>query len=175
MIPIKRLPHNLQLSHTPTVCTPVTHNSGFSFMEIMIALTMIGLVLMSLFGLQNTIFRQVSQAHHLTQRTLVLQNLFIDHNFLNNLFTSSGAIEKRLEQPALDLKAIFTTVNANSELKNFPNIRLIKLEADNEQLVMAVHVPQLAEDEKDTDNEKIKVEHAPDAKNTSTPKTGQEH
>lgn len=148
-------------------------NPGFSFMEIMIALCMIGLMLTALFGLQTSVFKQISRAHKLTQQSLALQNLLIDHNFLNNLFTSVGTMEKHLEQPVLDLKATFAAPSTTSKLEKFVNIRWIKLELDgDETLVMAVHLPQLAEAEKDSENDKIKVEHEPESTDTSTPKTG---
>ena len=99
-------------------------------------------------------------------------------HFLNNLFTSVGTIEKHLEQPVLDLKATFAAPSTTSKLEKFVNIRWIKLELDGgETLVMAVHLPQLAEAEKDSENDKIKVEGksgdaTDDIKNTSAPKTG---
>ncbi|HLB93902.1 MAG TPA: hypothetical protein VJJ81_01510 [Candidatus Babeliales bacterium] len=149
------------------------HNPGFSFMEIMIALCMIGLVLTALFGLQNSVFKQIGRAHKLTQQSLALQYLLIDHNFLNNLFTNTGPIEKRLESLGLELKATFSAPAVNSKLEKFANIRIVKLAIDNgETLVMAVHLPQLAEAEKDSENNKIKVESTPDAQDTNAPKTG---
>jgi hypothetical protein len=151
-------------------------------MEIMIALCMIGLVLTALFGLQNSVFKQIGRAHKLTQKSLVLQNLLIDHNFLNNLFTSAGTLEKRLEPLDLDLKAVFSAPSTTSKLEKFVNIRVIKLTVDDggETLVMAVHLPQLAEEEKDSENDKIKVERTSETetsdatkdKDTGAPKTG---
>ena len=135
-------------------------NPGFSFMEVLVALCMIGLVLTALFGLQNSVFKRVSYAHNLTQKSLALQNLLIDHSFMNNLFDNAGKIEKRLEQPPMDLKTTLVEPSSTSELKRFNHIRLISLVGDGEKLVTIVYWPQLAEDPKDRDKAKIKIDEA---------------
>lgn len=85
------------------------HNSGFTILEMMVALTLLATLGTSIFMIQSRLFSKITKAHLLTQITL---------NIDKELFEFYVNIEQLLSQKKSpkDLKRTFTAQNPHREI-----------------------------------------------------------
>lgn len=134
--------------------------SGFSFIEIMVALTLLGIFGSSLFLVQSNMFAKVFKTH---------QTLFFHQDIVHDLLKLKNKIHQAIlqKQPidaitvqenkknpdrAINLKLY--KISENSELKEFAkNVRIVESSAtyDNKQTVTwfdFVYIPKLIQSDK---------------------------
>lgn len=134
-------------------------NTGFSFIEIMVALTLLGIFGSSLFLVQSNIFLKVSKTH---------QKLFFNQDFSYDMFQ----LKNKIQQAVLNKKSIdgitvqehkknpdrtinlkLLTISEQSELASFAkHVRIVKSTATYDQTkninwFNLVYIPELTEEE----------------------------
>lgn len=101
---------------------------GFTFIEVIIAITIVGLILTSLFGLQTTMFKNIINGHFRTSRLFFLKNFLLDEDNLKKAKKEKKVIERDLTDPKMKMKYELKKVDEKSNLvKNFKNVSLIKV------------------------------------------------
>lgn len=140
---------------------------GFSFIEIMVALTLLGIFGSSLFLVQSNIFSKVSKTH---------QSLFFNQDILYDIFQLKNKIHQAvLEKKSVDgitiqedkknpdrkINIKLLKISEQSELKDFSKtIRIVQSSAtyDGQRTLNRfsfMYIPELIEEKK----EEAKLEH----------------
>ena len=108
------------------VCQPQDVSSGFSLIEVVLALLIIGLLLTSLFGLQNSIFARARHQHYRVLAQLALTNLLRDEKFMAELLRQNN-LERQLTDPALTIQASSRALDQGATEPLWPGVQLVKL------------------------------------------------
>jgi prepilin-type N-terminal cleavage/methylation domain-containing protein len=101
------------------------NKSGFSFIEIIIAISIIGVVLTSLFNLQNTIFNISFSQHSKILRLFDIRNVFFDYTTQEKLIKGE-IVNENFEDPDTKLTIQMQKPNEKSSIAKYENIYLIK-------------------------------------------------
>jgi prepilin-type N-terminal cleavage/methylation domain-containing protein len=103
------------------------HNKsfGFSFIEIVIAIAIIGILLTALFNLQNTVFNSASREHSRMMRIFNIKNLFFN-NEINQKIVKEKQIKQNIEDPQTLLTYQALKPSDKSALKRFNGISILK-------------------------------------------------
>lgn len=98
---------------------------GFSFMEIILAMAILGIVLTGLFSLQSGVFTAATREHSIISRIFFIKNMFFDTE-LNKKLVKEKNVTKNLADPVTKLTYQASKPNDKSSLKRFENINLLK-------------------------------------------------
>lgn len=94
-------------------------NSGFSLIEAMLAVTIIGLVLAPLFLLEGTVFDQVTRAAYSFERFVIAQNFLYQARRAQPIASRDFSLEGKHERPLVQLEYRLMPVPENSVLSKF--------------------------------------------------------
>lgn len=103
-------------------------SNGFSLIEVVFAITIAGLLLTSLFTLQNNMFTNVIKDHFKIARIYFIKNFLFDSDNIEkfkkgvNSKTKLEPIAKKLNEPQMTLKFDLKKINEKSALKKFKNV-----------------------------------------------------
>lgn len=102
------------------------HNkkSGFTFIEVVLSITIIGLILTSLFSLQGTVFNRLVREHEKISRIFFINNQFYDPEVIHTLKTKKEETIKKIPADLdLDIEVTLKPAADKSAIKKrFDNI-----------------------------------------------------
>jgi hypothetical protein len=122
---------------------------GFSFIEIVMSIAIVGMLLISIFNLQSGLIRNIFDDHSRISRIFYIRNLFGYENYQK--LKKEKVLKIDLKDPATNLIAQMQPTPANSEVtKRFENVYLIKatgswtgvLGKQEETIIGFVHRPK---------------------------------
>lgn len=99
---------------------------GFSLIEVAIALLIIGVLLTSIFGLQNTLFSRTQRQHHQLAAQQALINLLQDEQFVVEL-QKQNSFERTLAEPALAVSVSSQSLGSGEGPADWPGVKLVTL------------------------------------------------
>ncbi len=108
--------------------------SGFTFIEVVIAVMIIGMVLTSLFSLQTALFDSTFNNYSKISRIFFIKNLFFNFEAREKL-NKNKILKKELKDPLTKLTFELKNLNEKSQIKKFENISLLKSSASWRGLV----------------------------------------
>jgi general secretion pathway protein I len=79
--------------------TSVARNNGFTLLEVMIALAIIGIALVTLIGLQTQTIQLAERQQRVTQATLLAQGKMTEIEIGSQLLSGSGGREGQFDAP----------------------------------------------------------------------------
>ncbi len=105
---------------------------GFSFIEVVIAIAIIGTILTSLLSLLGAVFRATYQVHARTERMLMLRNLFFNQEDIGQLLADpTREIKRTIQEPMTELKFFLVRPKEGSQLaKRFQDTWLVQAKAE---------------------------------------------
>jgi len=103
--------------------------SGFSLIEAIVALLIIGVVVGSLFKLQGQLFRGTFTAHALYERIAVIRNAFVRAD-QEEWYTKSKTKEYKDEGPSTKITYSFAKVSEQSAFKKIKNLYSERIDAE---------------------------------------------
>lgn len=110
----------------------LNNKSGFTFIEVVIAITITGLILSSLFALQSTMLNNIVRDHFKISRIFYIKNFMQDPANLKKAkesiisSKSDGKVEKEIDDPKMKLKYQLKKPNEKSTIsKSFKDVPLI--------------------------------------------------
>lgn len=106
---------------------------GFSFIEAILAIAIVGLVLTPLFLLQGNVIRRVGQWSRYMQRIYKAKNFFIESQRAISPDTRQVMLEKKIDDPEAVLKYKIRKVASKSSLRKFKNILVEQVALEWEQ------------------------------------------
>ena len=135
------------------------HNisSGFSFVEVALAVLVLGIMLTAALALQNSSFTSILRYSEKLTRVLLLKEVLFDASFARAQNKPYDKQEKKVTEPIeTTLNYSIAPVNKNSPLKNFSTILIEKAEAswagitrqNKETMITFVYKPEKSEKEK---------------------------
>lgn len=105
---------------------PLHNKEGFSLIEAVLAIAMFSIVAVSVLGLVNNALNYSFKSHSNVSRIFYIKGLFFTPGYLNDVQKDvKKVIEKKLEEPALNLKFSLEPLNKNLA-KKFENCYLYK-------------------------------------------------
>ena len=107
---------------------------GFSFIEVLISLTIVGIMVGSLLGLNGAIFRTTYSAHDTIDKVVLLKNFFWQSRQDNKEIKAGKKIEKQVEENKTKLSYSIEKIKDNSVINkqkvNTKNLFLEKSEVE---------------------------------------------
>lgn len=94
-------------------------HSGFSLIEAMLAVTIIGLVLAPLFLLEGTVLEQVMRSASSFERFVIAQNFLYQARRAQPIAARDFSLEGKHEKPLVQLEYRLAPVSENSVLSKF--------------------------------------------------------
>jgi prepilin-type N-terminal cleavage/methylation domain-containing protein len=80
------------------------HRSGFTLIEVVIAIALVGVMMTSIFALMNSSFRSTYDINSLVYRIFYIKNGFFDPEYQNSIQKDPSKIfDKRIEDPSVDI------------------------------------------------------------------------
>ncbi len=98
------------------------NKSGFTLVEVLLALTIIGLVLSPIFVIQSSVLRSTSKAAQIFTRLLIAKDFLIDQQFEHADSDQAVTTERKITVPPTKLVFSSKKVPDNSSLKKIKNI-----------------------------------------------------
>ncbi len=89
-------------------------NSGFSFIEVLISLTIVGIMVGSLIGLNGAIFRTTRSAHDTIENSILLKNFLLQSRQDAKEIKAGKKIEKQIENTKTKLSYNIEKIKENS-------------------------------------------------------------
>ncbi len=102
--------------------------NGFTFVEVIIAVAIIGMVLTSLFTLQTGLFNSTFNNYSKISRIFFIKNFFFNFETREKL-NKNKIIKKELKDPPTKLTFELKNLNEKSAVKKYENIFLLKSSA----------------------------------------------
>ena len=104
-----------------------SHNkNGFTFIEVVITVAIIGIMMTSIFGLQNGMFKSVFNGYSKISRIFYIKNLFFEPSNLEKL-QKDKSIKKDLTEPQTNIVFELKKLSDKSSFsKRFENVNLLK-------------------------------------------------
>jgi prepilin-type N-terminal cleavage/methylation domain-containing protein len=103
------------------------HNrSGFTLIEVMFAVLVLGLVLIPLVGNQMTIVTRVIRASLQLQRTSALAYFLTDSTVKASRSEVKEKTQKKIDDPAMELTFELKKIEGDKKFKRYPDIYLQK-------------------------------------------------
>lgn len=99
-------------------------NPGFTLIEVLLALAIIGMVLTPIFMIQQMVLRRSSSSAQLFSRLIQAKDFLIDQQFENMQETKEVTAEKKITNPITALTFNSRKVPENSALKKFKHIMI---------------------------------------------------
>jgi prepilin-type N-terminal cleavage/methylation domain-containing protein len=103
--------------------THFKNNHGFTLIETMIATAVLGILMTPLFMTESSIFLNVSTVSRLLARVLVAQNFFVDSRIAAGK-KQEFVLEKKIDEPLMQLKYEVTAIDKKSKLSDFDNLMI---------------------------------------------------
>lgn len=130
----KPTPFVLSLSkHYPSIRSLCSHSGrtglgqkhlGFTLIEVLLALAIIGIVLTPIFVIQSIVLRRTSSGAQLFSRIVQAKDLLVDQQFENIQEVQPANAERKITNPATTLIFSSKKVPENSALKKFKHITI---------------------------------------------------
>src|SRR5262249_35030348 len=98
------------------------NNSGFTLVEVLLAMAIIGLVLTPIFAIQLGVMRANARASQALSRIFLAKQFLVESEFQLKPEDQEKRIEKKIEKPAMTLIYELKRIPENSALKKFKNI-----------------------------------------------------
>lgn len=134
--------------------------NGFAMVEVIIAVALMATILTSIYTLQSSIFKAVSQKHSAIERIFKLRNLFFDYNLLDK-FRESPADTILLDQEIKDPKMKINFAASSAATQEYPFLYNLNatgkwqgMYKQEEELVLGIvfaHIPPDASKDKTKD------------------------
>ncbi|CAN5167654.1 hypothetical protein BH09DEP1_BH09DEP1_1980 [soil metagenome] len=99
-------------------------NSGFTLIEVLLALAIIGIVLTPIFVVQSIVLRRTSSGAQLFSRIIHAKDLLVDQQFENIQQAQPSSVERKITNPPTALAFSSKKLPENSALKKFKNVTL---------------------------------------------------
>ena len=99
--------------------------NGFTFIELVLAVTIIGIAMISLFNLQSSLFNSAIKQHSRIIRIFNIKNLFFDYE-VNEKIIKDKSLKKDIQDPATKISYEMIKPKDKSTLKKFEDIYLLK-------------------------------------------------
>ncbi len=106
---------------------------GFSFIEAILAVAIVGIVLTPLFLLQGNVIRKIGQWSRYMQRIYEAKNFFIESQRAIPPDTRQVMLEKKIADPEAVLKYEIREIASKSSLRKFKNILVEQVTLEWEQ------------------------------------------
>lgn len=100
------------------------NSSGFTLIEVLLALAIIGMVLTPILLIQQIVLRRSSSSANLFSRIIQAKDFLIDQQFENIQETQEVTAEKKIINPPTTLIFNSKKVPENSTLKKFKHIKI---------------------------------------------------
>lgn len=126
--------------------------SGFTLIEVLLAMAIIALVLTPIFAIQLAVMRGNAKASQALSRIFLAKQFLVENEFQLKPDEQEKRIEKKIERPATTLIYELKRVPENSALKKFKNILIESVlmqwvdrqgKKHQERLVTLVHHPEV--------------------------------
>lgn len=98
------------------------NKSGFTLIEVLLAMAIIGLVLTPIFAIQMAVLRGNSRAKDILERIFLGKQFLIDNSFQLTSSEQEKRVEKKVDKPATTLLYELRKIPENSPLKKFKNV-----------------------------------------------------
>lgn len=95
---------------------------GFTLIEVLLALAIIGMVLTPIFLIQQMVLRRSSAGANLFSRIIQAKDFLIDQQFENMQETQASTAERKITNPPTTLTFSSKKIPENSALKKFKHI-----------------------------------------------------
>ena len=96
--------------------------NGFTLIEVLLAMAIIGLVLTPIFAIQLAVLRSNARASSTLSRIFLGKQFLVENEFQLKPDEQEKRIEKKIDKPATTLTYELKRVPENSALKKFKNI-----------------------------------------------------
>jgi type II secretion system protein I len=106
--------------------TKTSHLKGFTLLEVMVAVAILGMVLVSLIGLKNRSMQDVMLADHITTATLLAKRKMNENLVTAATITSVIQKEDEGEFPEEEFKA-YTWKESISQLQPVENVKITEI------------------------------------------------
>lgn len=100
------------------------NSSGFTLIEVLLALAIIGMVLTPILLIQQIVLRRSSSSANLFSRIIQAKDFLIDQQFENIQESQDVTAEKKITNPATTLIFNSKKLPENSSLKKFKHIKI---------------------------------------------------
>lgn len=107
----------------------INNKHGFSLIEAMLAVTIIGLVLTPLFVLENSIFGAVGRVAETFHRALFAQNFLYDAQKDEPIGSTSYTVERKEDKPVTMVRYTLASVSKGSSLSSIRRLYTQRAEA----------------------------------------------
>jgi type II secretory pathway pseudopilin PulG len=130
------------------------NRAGFTLIDVMIAITIVGLVIPPALSFQFSIMRQVNQVLAQYRRLLLANNLFVEMHMEQKIKPGQTEVQKKEGAPPTILNYVLKSAKDNPQLKKFPSLyfEYIKISAPEspkiDTLATLVFRPQQVQKEK---------------------------
>lgn len=102
------------------------HKTGFTLVEVVIALAFVGMVMTSVFALLNSALRSTYTTNSLVSRIFYIKNMFFDHEIINSLKKDpEKEIKKTIKEPSTEIVVKLSGSKNKVLEKNFKNSKII--------------------------------------------------
>lgn len=127
------------------------NKSGFTLIEVLLAMAIIGLVLTPIFSIQLSVLRSNSKASQTLARIFLGKQFLVENEFSLKADEQEKRIEKKIDRPPTTLIYQLGKIPENSALKKFKNVLLETVTMQwvdrqgkkrQEKLVTFVHKPE---------------------------------
>lgn len=98
------------------------NNKGFTLVEVLLAMAIIGLVLTPIFAIQMGVWRSSLRSSQSLTRIFAAKNLLVESMFNASPEQREKKIERKLDRPATTLIYERKKIAENSSLKKFKNV-----------------------------------------------------
>ncbi len=102
----------------------VFRNKGFTLIEVLLAVAIIGLVLTPIFSIQLNVMRSNSKASQALARIFLGKQFLVENEFSLKADEQEKRIEKKIDRPPTTLIYQLSKIPENSSLKKFKNVLL---------------------------------------------------
>ena len=100
------------------------NSNGFTLVEVLLAMAIIGLVLTPIFAIQLGVWRSTTRSSQLLARIFAGKKLLVDSEFELSPDQREKRVERKLDRPATTMIYELKKIPENSSLKKFKNVLL---------------------------------------------------
>lgn len=100
------------------------NKSGFTLIEVLLALAIIGIVLTPIFLIQSAVLRRTSAGAQQFSRIIQAKDFLVDQQFENMQETQASTAERKITNPPTTLAFSSKKIPENSALKKFKHIMI---------------------------------------------------
>lgn len=100
------------------------NKAGFTLIEVLLALAIIGIVLTPIFLIQQLVLRRSSASAQQFSRIIQAKDFLIDQQFENMQETQEASVERKITNPPTSLIFSSKKIPENSALKKFKHIMI---------------------------------------------------